>query len=75
MDVNDCIDAMDSVLANSEQGKGFYANKMDKTRLLWFGGSHSGFLGAHIAGQYPDYFKVSRHWRASTEVMPSLMAL
>jgi poly(3-hydroxybutyrate) depolymerase len=28
----------------------------DPLRLFFLGGSHSGFIGAHLAGQYPTSF-------------------
>ncbi|XP_066149420.1 acylamino-acid-releasing enzyme-like isoform X2 [Euwallacea fornicatus] len=48
-DVRDCIQAVDSVL----EGRPW----LNPDQLALCGGSHGGFLVAHISGQYPDKFK------------------
>ncbi|KAJ8676560.1 hypothetical protein QAD02_012347 [Eretmocerus hayati] len=49
VDVIDCVTAIDTAL-----------NKypwLNPEKMSFFGGSHAGFLGAHLSGQYPDKFK------------------
>ncbi|XP_066246255.1 acylamino-acid-releasing enzyme-like isoform X2 [Euwallacea similis] len=48
-DVRDCIQAVDSVL----KGRPW----INPDQLSLCGGSHGGFLVAHLSGQYPDRFK------------------
>ena len=48
------IDVADTVqVAEDIVSKGL----ADAHRLFFLGGSHSGFIGAHLAGQYPDLFE------------------
>mmetsp|Transcript_79474 Transcript_79474/g.199782 ORF Transcript_79474/g.199782 Transcript_79474/m.199782 type:complete len:775 (+) Transcript_79474:67-2391(+) len=49
-DVQDCMDALDKVL---ETGA------FDRSRVGVMGGSHGGFLTAHLIGQYPDRFQAA----------------
>ncbi|XP_055332807.1 acylamino-acid-releasing enzyme-like [Paramacrobiotus metropolitanus] len=49
-DIEDCFRALDVVLGK----KGL--NNTD-TDLFYQGGSHGGFIGAHLIGQFPDIFK------------------
>ena len=47
-DVKDCFEVvMDTIK------KGI----IDENKLYYLGGSHGGFLGGHIVGQYPNHFK------------------
>ncbi|XP_045497001.1 acylamino-acid-releasing enzyme-like isoform X1 [Colias croceus] len=50
VDVIDCKMAADEVIK-------YYS--IDEKKLCLFGGSHGGFLVAHLSGQYPDFFKVT----------------
>ncbi|KAL9658716.1 hypothetical protein ABK040_005871 [Willaertia magna] len=50
MDVKDCQLAVDHILQK-------YATLIDKNRISIIGGSHGGFLGAHLVGQYPDNYR------------------
>ena len=53
-DVSDCMAALDMVLAFLEAQDG----KSEKRRkVAVFGGSHGGFLGAHMIGQHGDRFE------------------
>ncbi|KAK3101343.1 hypothetical protein FSP39_002866 [Pinctada imbricata] len=48
MDVKDCQEAADFILKEG---------KADSSKVFVFGGSHGGFLTAHLIGQYPDFYK------------------
>ena len=48
LDVIDCVDAANDVVKQK---------LVDADNLVVFGGSHGGFLGLHLIGQYPDMFK------------------
>lgn len=48
-DVADCITAVDEALETFPW--------LDPDNLALVGGSHGGFLVAHLSGQYPDKFK------------------
>ena len=47
-DVDDMVQAVHSVIDNDKN--------IDKTRLFIVGGSHGGFLAAHLIGQFPKMF-------------------
>ncbi|XP_056638015.1 acylamino-acid-releasing enzyme-like [Diorhabda sublineata] len=49
-DVQDCIQATDAALSKYPW--------LNPNKLALVGGSHGGFLVAHLSGQYPDKFKV-----------------
>ncbi|RHY86632.1 hypothetical protein DYB37_009611 [Aphanomyces astaci] len=49
-DVTDCHHAVSHVLAK-------YAGRLDASRVHVSGGSHGGFLGAHLIGQFPSFYK------------------
>ena len=49
-DVEDCIAALDLAIE-----KGY----VDESRVAALGGSHGGFLSAHLVGQYPDRFQAA----------------
>ena len=49
-DVEDCVAALDLVV-----GKRY----VDASKVAVFGGSHGGFLSAHLVGQYPDRFRAA----------------
>ena len=49
-DVQDCQQAVEDCLAQFQNLK--------KEKLLLYGGSHGGYLVLHLAGQYPDTYKV-----------------
>lgn len=48
-DVADCIQATDTALSTF--------NWLNPNSIVLTGGSHGGFLVAHLSGQYPDKFK------------------
>lgn len=50
-DVEDCVLATKTVLKKFPW--------LDSNRVVILGGSHGGFLVAHLSGQYPDMFKVA----------------
>jgi acylaminoacyl-peptidase len=47
-DVNDC-----------QQAAEFTLKKYGYKRAVIYGGSHGGFLGTHLVGQFPDFYKAS----------------
>eukprot|EP01080_Neovahlkampfia_damariscottae_P011086 gene11086-3792_t len=47
-DVKDCHDSVLDFVKNS--------NNIDQNRISVLGGSHGGFLGGHLMGQYPDFY-------------------
>ena len=49
LDVKDCHNALTTVLEAMPT--------IDAERVFVFGGSHGGFLAAHLIGQYPQMFK------------------
>lgn len=49
-DVADCISALDAAVA---------AQLIDPERVAVFGGSHGGFLAAHLIGQHPSRFRAA----------------
>lgn len=51
VDILDCVTATDKVCAK-------YAS-IDPNRINVVGGSHGGFISAHLSGQYPDKFKTA----------------
>ena len=55
-DVQDCQQAVEDCLAQFQN--------LNKEKLLLYGGSHGGYLVLHLAGQYPDTYKVTniRHF-------------
>ncbi|KNA20264.1 hypothetical protein SOVF_053960 [Spinacia oleracea] len=52
-DVNDVLTAIDHVIG---------LKLADPPRIAVFGGSHGGFLSAHLIGQAPDMFSVAAIW-------------
>ncbi|RKP37675.1 Alpha/Beta hydrolase protein, partial [Dimargaris cristalligena] len=34
-----------------------HADQLDDQRVFYFGGSHGGFIGAHVSGRYPDFYR------------------
>ncbi|KIJ41939.1 hypothetical protein M422DRAFT_171727 [Sphaerobolus stellatus SS14] len=52
LDVKDCYEAIKHVI-----GLGLSAEGPGKQFVL--GGSHGGFIGAHLIGQYPDFFSAA----------------
>lgn len=50
-DVLDCFQAVKECLEK-------FPN-LESNRVFLYGGSHGGFLVAHLAGQYPDFFKAA----------------
>ncbi|KAK2465161.1 hypothetical protein APHAL10511_002853 [Amanita phalloides] len=52
LDVQDCIQSLHHLvkLKHAQLGRG---------KLFVFGGSHGGFLGAHLIGQFPDIFSAA----------------
>lgn len=50
LDVQDCVDTVDYLVA-----QGIAARES----VVVTGGSHGGFLTAHLIGQYPDMFKAA----------------
>ncbi|XP_058810683.1 acylamino-acid-releasing enzyme-like isoform X4 [Phymastichus coffea] len=49
VDVRDCVTAIDTALAKYPW--------LDPKKVNLYGGSHGGFLAAHLSGQYPEKFK------------------
>ena len=49
-DVQDCQQAVEDCLAQCQN--------LNKEKLLLYGGSHGVYLVLHLAGQYPDTYKV-----------------
>lgn len=47
------------VLAATKTALALEPEALDPTRVGVLGGSHGGFLGAHMSAQYPDVFKVA----------------
>ena len=52
VDVDDCYAALKTCLADAD------AN-IDADDVVLYGGSHGGFLAAHMAARYPDAFKAA----------------
>jgi acylaminoacyl-peptidase len=50
LDVEDCLRALAAAVA---------AEHSDPARVAVFGGSHGGFLGAHLIGQHPSRFRAA----------------
>lgn len=34
-------------------------SKIDKENIFYLGGSHGGFIGGHVVGQYPDFYRAA----------------
>lgn len=49
-DVDDCMAALNAALAA-------HRDELDSERVAVMGGSHGGFLSAHLIGQFPDRFR------------------
>jgi acylaminoacyl-peptidase len=60
-DVDDCMLCLNHALSVriSEDGTCTNYISFDRNRVAVVGGSHGGFLAAHLIGQYPDTFKVA----------------
>ena len=54
-DVQDCQQATEDCLAQFQN--------LNKEKLLLYGGSHGGYLVLHLAGQYPDTYKVPTYYQ------------
>ena len=64
-DVKDMVDATTYVLDQ-------YADFVDSNRVGICGGSHGGFLAAHLVGQYPSLFKVAAMRNPGTNIATSV---
>eukprot|EP00758_Cryptobia_borreli_P004284 Tbor_TRINITY_DN4284_c0_g1::TRINITY_DN4284_c0_g1_i1::g.23829::m.23829/K01303/APEH; acylaminoacyl-peptidase len=53
-DVTDCIRCIQMMIDNKIEG-----SCVDPTKLIISGGSHGGFIAAHLTGQYPNMFKAA----------------
>lgn len=36
-----------------------FRGRINEKNIFYFGGSHGGFLGAHLVGQYPDFYQAA----------------
>jgi len=50
-DLQDCMQCLDSV-RNLD-------SKLNTSKIFFVGGSHGGFIGAHLIGRYPDLFQAA----------------
>ena len=48
-------------------------DRVDKNNIFVFGGSHGGFIGAHLVGQYPDFYRAAALLNPVTDMAAMLM--
>ncbi|XP_066924049.1 acylamino-acid-releasing enzyme-like [Clytia hemisphaerica] len=50
-----------------------FENRFNKKQIFVFGGSHGGFIGAHLVGQYPDFYSAAALLNPVTDMSAMMM--